>query len=48
MILEEVPIIFSVDEVAQALLHQCGALHRFHTETAPATADPVTSIVMMC
>ena len=45
MIMEEVPVTFSIDEVSQALLYQCGAIRHFHSDNTPTTADPVTSIV---
>ena len=44
MIFEEIPIFLSMDEMEQALLHQCGIISLLK-EKATATADPITSLV---
>lgn len=43
MIFEEIPIFLSMDEMAQALLHQCGIISLLKEKATP-TPDPVTAL----
>ena len=46
MIFEEIPIFLSMDEMAQALLHQCGIISLLKEKATP-TPDPVTALVFV-
>ena len=46
IIFEEIPIFLSMDEMAQALLHQCGIISLLKEKVAP-TPDPVTALVFV-